>query len=73
MNQLLKKARQMLEKNIIPFWQNLRDDYYGGYIGHVDFSMQLDIKAEKGCILHSRILWFFSEAALLQLALMARL
>ena len=50
MNQLLKKARQMLEKNIIPFWQNLRDDYYGGYIGHVDFSMQLDIKAEKGCI-----------------------
>lgn len=65
MNRLLEKAKQMLEKNIIPFWKNLRDDYYGGYIGHVDFSMQPDIKAEKGCILHSRILWFFSEAALL--------
>ncbi|MCI5844288.1 MAG: AGE family epimerase/isomerase [Oscillospiraceae bacterium] len=65
MNRLLEKAKQMLEKNIIPFWKNLRDDYYGGYIGHVDFSMQPDIKAEKGCILHSRILWFFSESALL--------
>lgn len=55
MNQLLKKARKMLEENIIPFWQNLRDDCYGGYIGHVDFSMQPDIKSEKGCILHSRL------------------
>ena len=65
MNILLEKARRMLEENIIPFWQGLRDDEYGGYIGHVDFSMQSDSKAEKGCILHSRILWFFSEAALL--------
>ena len=65
MNILLEKARRMLEENIIPFWQGLRDDEYGGYIGHVDFSMHSDCKAEKGCILHSRILWFFSEAALL--------
>ena len=56
MNILLEKARRMLEENIIPFWQGLRDDEYGGYIGHVDFSMQSDSKAEKGCILHSRIL-----------------
>ena len=65
MNILLEKARRMLEENIIPFWQGLRDDEYGGYVGHVDFSMHSDCKAEKGCILHSRILWFFSEAALL--------
>ena len=65
MNILLEKARRMLEENIIPSWQGLRDDEYGGYVGHVDFSMQSDSKAEKGCILHSRILWFFSEAALL--------
>ena len=65
MNILLEKARRMLEENIIPFWQGLRDDEYGGYIGHVDFSMHSDHKAEKGCILNSRILWFFSEAAML--------
>ena len=32
MNILLEKARRMLEENIIPFWQGLRDDEYGGYI-----------------------------------------
>ena len=48
MNILLEKARRMLEENIIPFWQGLRDDEYGGYIGHVDFSMHSDCKAEKG-------------------------
>lgn len=47
MNILLEKARRMLEENIIPFWQGLRDDEYGGYIGHVDFSMHSDCKAEK--------------------------
>ena len=46
MNILLEKARRMLEENIIPFWQGLRDDEYGGYIGHVDFSMHSDHKAE---------------------------
>ena len=30
MNILLEKARRMLEENIIPFWQGLRDDEYGG-------------------------------------------
>ena len=38
MNILLEKARRMLEENIIPFWQGLRDDEYGGYIGHVAVS-----------------------------------
>ena len=31
----------------------------------MDFDLKLDKKAEKGCILNSRILWFFSEAAML--------
>ncbi len=55
----------MLEDNIIPFWKGLRDNEYGGYYGFMDFDLNVDKKAEKGCILNSRILWFFSQAALL--------
>ena len=47
----------------IPFWKGLRDDENGGYYGYVDFeSLKPDREAVKGCILHSRILWFFSNA-----------
>lgn len=53
----------MLEKVILPFWKNLRDDRYGGFYGEVDFDLNLNKTAEKGCILNSRILWFFSTAA----------
>lgn len=50
---------------ILPYWMNLKDDRYGGYYGMVDFNLQLDIKAQKGVILNSRILWFFANAYLL--------
>jgi len=56
-------ACDMLESNIIPFWNGLRDDEYGGFYGFMDIDLNLDIKADKGCILNSRILWFFSEAS----------
>ena len=56
-------VRNMLEGNIIPFWQELRDDEFGGYYGYMDIDLNLNKKAVKGCILNSRILWFFSEAA----------
>jgi mannobiose 2-epimerase len=57
-----KEVSKHLEKCIIPFWKNLRDDYDGGYISFVDYNLKADDKAEKGCILNSRILWFFSNA-----------
>lgn len=60
---LKEKARAMLEGKLIPFWSGLRDDEYGGYYGLLDFDLNLDKKAEKGCILNSRILWFFSRCA----------
>lgn len=60
---LLNEVRQMLTATIIPFWRSLRDDEHGGYYGWVDFELQIDKQAEKGCILNSRILWFFSCAA----------
>ena len=51
-------------QRIIPFWMNLRDDEHGGYYGYMDFDLNVDKTYEKGCILNSRILWFFSNAYL---------
>lgn len=61
---IARAAEQMLTKTILPFWMGLRDDRFGGYYGLVDFDLNVDKTAEKGCILNSRILWFFSQAAL---------
>lgn len=61
---LVREAEQMLTQKIIPFWHSLRDDEYGGFTGWVGFDLKRNKKAEKGVILHSRILWFFSAAAM---------
>ncbi len=60
---LKENARVMLEERIIPFWSALRDNEFGGFYGYMGFDLELDRKAEKGCILNSRILWFFSRCA----------
>lgn len=60
---LKEQARGMLEGRLIPFWSALRDEEYGGFYGYMDFGLNLDKRAEKGCILNSRILWFFSRCA----------
>lgn len=65
MPRIKQAAQAMLEERIVPFWMDLRDDENGGFYGLVDFDLKVDKKAEKGCILNSRILWFFSEAAML--------
>ena len=61
----MKILEQMLTETIIPFWMRLRDNPYGGYYGYVSYDLQTDKRADKGCILNSRILWFFSRAYLL--------
>ena len=48
--------------DIIPFWKKLRDDEYGGYFGYVDYDLNINENAVKGCILNNRITWFFSNA-----------
>lgn len=59
-----EEIREHLQKDIIPFWKALRDDTFGGYYGFMDFDGTLDKEAVKGCILNSRITWFFSNAYL---------
>ena len=61
---IAQAAQTMLNDTIVPFWLALRDEENGGFYGYMDYDLQLDKHAEKGCILNSRILWFFSEAAL---------
>lgn len=61
---MVSEVKEHLEKVIIPFWKKLRDDEYGGYYGQMDYNLNLDKKAQKGCILNSRITWFFANAYL---------
>lgn len=65
MPKLVTEVRRELTDRILPFWRGLRDDEKGGYIGQVEFDLARKPEAERGCILNSRILWFFSEAYLL--------
>ncbi len=60
-----QEIKEHLVKEIIPFWMNLKDDVYGGFYGYLGYDLVLDKQAVKGCILNSRILWFFSNAYLL--------
>ena len=59
------QVKEHLLNDIIPFWQRLRDEEYGGFYGYMGYDLAIDKKAVKGCILNSRILWFFSNAYLL--------
>lgn len=59
-----KEMRRELTEHMVPFWSGLRDDVHGGYYGYVDHDLHVDPTYEKGCILNSRILWFFSNVCL---------
>lgn len=58
----VEEIREHLINDLIPFWKGMRDDTYGGFYGWLGYNLVLDEKAVKGCILNSRILWFFSNA-----------
>ena len=59
---MINEIREHLTGTIIPFWKGLRDDEFGGYYGWLDYDLKLDKQAVKGCILNSRITWFFANA-----------
>ncbi len=62
MNTFVQKIEEHLKTRLIPFWESLKDQKYGGYYGWLGYDLKLDKEYEKGCILNSRILWFFSSA-----------
>ncbi len=59
---MLEEIKNELTGHIIPFWNRLRDNENGGFKGYMDSDLNVDEKGEKGVILHSRILWFYSNA-----------
>ena len=61
---MIKEVKEHLCQVIIPFWKSLRDNVHGGYYGLMDYELNLEKEAVKGCVLNSRILWFFSSAYL---------
>lgn len=61
----VREIEDHLRQKLIPFWEGLRDKENGGFYGYMDYNLEVGRKYEKGCILNSRILWFFSNAYLL--------
>lgn len=61
---LAAETKEHLLGTVIPFWRGLRDDKYGGWYGYVSYDLKTDREAVKGCILNSRITWFFANAHL---------
>lgn len=59
---IAEEAKAHLTEGIIPFWKKLRDNEFGGYYGFMDYDLKVDKQAVKGCILNSRITWFFANA-----------
>ena len=59
-NDMMKNLNEV----VLPFWKKLKDDKNGGYISYMSYGLETDPMAERGCILNSRILWFFSQAVI---------
>lgn len=62
-NRLAEEMQEHLEEKLVPFWKSLKDETYGGYYGYMGDDLKIEREAEKGVILNSRILWFFSNAS----------
>lgn len=58
----VSEIKDHLTDKLIPFWENLKDEENGGYFGYMDYDLNVVKDYDKGCILNSRILWFFSNA-----------
>ncbi|NBH72007.1 N-acylglucosamine 2-epimerase [Clostridiaceae bacterium] len=59
---MVQEMEKHLREKLIPFWEGLADWQNGGFYGYLGYELKLERQAVKGCILNSRILWFFSHA-----------
>ena len=55
-----EQALTHLKNIILPYWNKLADYERGGFYGFVSHDLKVNKNAQKGVILHSRILWFYS-------------
>ena len=60
--EFVNEIKNELVNHMIPFWNSMRDDECGGYYGFLSENIELNKDYPKGCILNSRILWFYSNA-----------
>lgn len=63
---LSKEVKKELDERIFPFWSNLADYENGGFYGYVGYDGVINKESEKGVILNTRILWFFSAVYCLE-------
>lgn len=61
---MIQAVKRHLTEQILPFWKALKDEENGGFYGKVDYDLNVYRENEKGGILNSRILWFFSNSYL---------
>jgi mannobiose 2-epimerase len=54
---------QELRDDILPFWPRFMDREYGGFYGRVENNGHADPRADKGLVMHARLLWTYSAAA----------
>lgn len=66
MMNLSQGVKKELDERIFPFWSSLADYENGGFYGYVDYDGVVNKEAEKGGILNTRILWFFSAVYCLE-------
>lgn len=60
---LKQEMQEVLTANILPYWMNrMVDEQYGGFYGRITGTEELMPQAEKGAILHARILWTYAAA-----------
>ena len=49
-----------LKGNILPFWMTHSPDReHGGFAGYISHTNCVDPKANKGIVMHARVLWTF--------------
>lgn len=64
-DKLENSLKEHLTYDLLPFWLSMKDPQYGGFYGARLADGTIKTGYEKGAILNSRILWFFSNCCLL--------
>ncbi|MGJ1304692.1 AGE family epimerase/isomerase [Sphingobacterium multivorum] len=61
----MKGFKEEIENNILPYWMDkMVDTEHGGFYGRIDGDNVLDRMANKGVVMHARILWTFAASYL---------